>query len=56
MLNVQGSFQTVAATTQVNLKVDAPSTLIEQLQPFLPAVGIKLPAGSGLQGGTFTTR
>ncbi len=55
VLNVQGSFQTVAATTQVNLKVDAPSTLIEQLQPFLPAVGIKLPAGSGLQGGTFNT-
>jgi AsmA protein len=55
VLNVQGNFQTVAATTQVNLKVDAPSTLIELLQPFLPAVGINLPAGSGLQGGTFNT-
>ena len=32
-----------------------PASLIDQLQPFLPSVGIKLPAGSGLQGGTFNT-
>ncbi len=54
VINVVGTYQPTGAATQVSLKVDAPGLMIDQIQAFLPSLGIKLPPGSRLQGGTLT--
>ena len=55
IINVAGTYQTTGATTALNLKVSSDGTSIDALEAFLPSVGVHLPSGSRLQGGTLTT-
>jgi AsmA protein len=54
-INVDGTFQSSGPTTGINLKVNGNAVSIDELQAFLPSLGIRLPQGSRLQGGTLTT-
>jgi len=49
-----GGFQTQGETQSVNLKLSAPDMSVDELQPMLPALGIVLPSGSQLRGGTIS--
>jgi AsmA protein len=55
IINIAGTYQTTGATTALNLKVSSDGTSIDALEAFLPSVGVHLPSGSRLQGGTLTT-
>ena len=55
IVNVAGTYQTSGATTTLNLAVNTKAASIDELQAFLPSVGVHLPSGSRLQGGTLTT-
>ena len=54
-INVAGTYQTTGPTTALNLKVSGNAMSINELEAFLPALGVTLPQGSRLQGGTVTT-
>lgn len=53
-IQIAGSYQTSGPTTAVNLKITGQSLSIDEIQSFLPSVGVHLPTGSRLQGGTLT--
>lgn len=53
-INVAGTYQTSSPTTAINLKVTGNSVPIDEIEAFLPSVGVHLPTGSRLQGGTLT--
>jgi AsmA protein len=55
VINIAGTYQTSGATTAINLKVSGDNVSIDELEAFLPSVGVHLPTGSRLQGGTLTT-
>ncbi len=55
IVNVAGTYQTSGATTALNLAVNTKAASIDELQAFLPSVGVHLPSGSRLQGGNLTT-
>jgi AsmA protein len=55
VIHVAGTFQTSGPTTALNLKVTGNGVPIDDLEAFLPAVGVSLPQGSQLRGGTLTT-
>jgi AsmA protein len=55
VINAAGTYQTSGPTTALNLKVSSQGTSIDELEAFLPSVGVHLPTGSRLQGGTLTT-
>lgn len=55
VVNIAGTYQTSGATTALNLQINGQSMPIDELQAFLPSVGVHLPSGSRLQGGTLTT-
>ena len=55
IINVDGTYQTTGSNTAVNLKVSSNDASIDELEAFLPSVGVHLPTGSRLQGGTLTT-
>ena len=55
VINLAGTYQTSGPTTAINLKVNGQAVPIDELEAFLPAVGVHLPSGSRLQGGTVTT-
>jgi AsmA protein len=55
VINISGTYQTSGPTTALNLKVVGQGVPIDELEAFLPSVGVKLPSGSRLQGGTLTT-
>ena len=48
--------QTRGDAEVVNLKLNAPGMPIEELEAMLPALGIALPSGSQLKGGTLSTK
>jgi len=52
--HLTGTFQTQAETQVVNLKLNAPDMPVEELQAMLPSLGIVLPSGSALKGGTLS--
>jgi hypothetical protein len=54
-INIAGTYQTSGPTTAINLKVTGNGVSIDELEAFLPSVGVHLPTGSRLQGGTLTT-
>ncbi len=54
-IGLSGTYQTSGATTALNLKVNGNAMSINELEAFLPALGVNLPQGSRLQGGTVTT-
>ncbi len=49
---LNGTYQTGADTTAVDVKLDAKSMPATDLEAFLPALGINLPKGASLQTGT----
>jgi AsmA protein len=53
-VHVKGKFQFTPQAVDLNLHLSAPNLPIDQLERLLPVVGIRLPAGSSLQGGTLT--
>jgi AsmA protein len=50
--NINGTFDTSGATTKLNMKLDANSLQVGDIEGLLPAIGVILPAGASLQGGT----
>jgi AsmA protein len=55
IINLSGTYQTSGPTTAIDMKVAANAVSIDALVAFLPALGVHLPQGSRLQGGTLTT-
>jgi hypothetical protein len=53
-ININGTYQTSGPSTAINLKVNGQSLPLDELQAFLASVGVHLPTGSRLQGGTLT--
>lgn len=51
---VTGGFQLAATGAVLNLHLAAPSLPVDALEDLLPTVGIRLPSGSQLRGGTIT--
>jgi Uncharacterized protein involved in outer membrane biogenesis len=51
---VTGSYRLTAQSPMVDLKLSAPNLPIDQLEDMLPAVGVTLPSGSRLRGGTLS--
>jgi AsmA protein len=52
--HLTGTYNTASEPTKIDMKVNAQSMPIGDLEGFLPAVGVVLPSGSKLQGGTLT--
>jgi AsmA protein len=52
---IQGTYHTQGPTTALNLNASGNSMPIDSLVAFLPSLGVQLPPGSKLQGGTLTT-
>lgn len=53
-VHVNGNFQFTSQAIMLDLQLSAPNLPIDQLQRLLPVVGVHLPAGSSLQGGTLS--
>ena len=53
-VHVNGNFQFTSQAVMLDLRLAAPNLPIDQLERLLPVVGIHLPTGSSLQGGTLT--
>lgn len=49
-----GTYQIEPAATVLNMKLAADNMPVDDLETLLPALGVTLPAGSHLQGGTLT--
>jgi AsmA protein len=54
MAHLTGGFQTQGETEVVNLRLNAPDMSVDELEAMLPALGIAIPSGSKLQGGTLS--
>ncbi len=54
-INTAGTYQAAGPTTAINLKVNGDAVPIDEIEAFLPALGVRLPQGSALKGGTLTT-
>ena len=52
--HLTGTFHTEGQAQVVNMKLDAPGMAVDELAPMLPALGITLPSGSQLKGGTLS--
>ena len=52
--HLTGAFHTEGEAQVVNMKLDAPGMPVDELAPMLPALGITLPSGSQLKGGTLS--
>lgn len=52
--HLTGGFQTQGETQVVDLRLNAPNMPVDELEAMLPAVGVVLPSGSKLQGGTLS--
>lgn len=52
--HLTGTFKTEGETQVLNMKLDAPNMPVEELESMLPALGVVLPSGSQLKGGTLT--
>ncbi len=54
--HVTGTYQVAGQSANLNLHLAAPNLPVDGLVELLPAVGIKLPSGSSLHGGTLTAQ
>lgn len=54
LAKLTGTFQSQGATQLVNLKLNAPNMPVDDLETMLPSMGVVLPKGSKLQGGTLS--
>ena len=55
LAHLTGNYNTSAEPTKVDMKLNAQGMPLGDLEGFLPAVGVVLPPGSKLQGGTLAT-
>ena len=55
MAQLTGGFQTQGETQNVNLRLSASNMPVDELEAMLPALGVVLPSGSRLEGGTLST-
>jgi AsmA protein len=55
LFNIAGTYQTQGAKTSLNATAATQGAPINDLEAFLPSLGIQMPSGSRLQGGTLTT-
>lgn len=53
--HLSGTYNTAGEATVVNVKVDGQNMPAPDLEAFLPAIGIHLPTGASLKGGTLST-
>ena len=53
-VHVNGSFQFTPQEVMLDLHIAAPNLPIDQVERLLPIVGVHLPTGSSLEGGTLT--
>lgn len=54
-MTIAGTFESSGPSTGLNLKVNGNAMPIDAIEAFLPALGVHLPQGSQLRGGTLTT-
>jgi AsmA protein len=54
LAKLTGSYQSQGESTTLNMKLNAEGMPVDDLQTMLPALGIILPSGSKLQGGTLS--
>ncbi len=54
--HVTGTYRMAGQEVTLNLQVSAPRMPVDSVENLLPAVGIRLPSGSRLQGGTLTAQ
>lgn len=52
--HVNGTFRSTGAAVLLDLHLAAPNLPVDQVEQLLPAVGVHLPSGSQLKGGTLT--
>jgi AsmA protein len=52
--HLTGSFQTQGNSEWLNMKLNAPDMPVDELEAMLPALGIVLPSGSQLKGGSLS--
>lgn len=50
----KGTFRMAGDNVELNMHLSAPNLSIDQLETLLPAIGIRLPSGSSLHGGTLS--
>ena len=53
-LNLAGTYQATGNSTAINMKAGGSGVPVDEIEAFLPAVGVQLPQGSQLRGGTVT--
>jgi AsmA protein len=53
--HLTGNYETHGTTTSVNLKLNGPGMPVDDLEAMLPALGVMLPPGATLKGGTLNT-
>ena len=54
LAKLTGGYQIEGTTTVLNMKLNAENMPVDDLEAMLPALGVTLPAGSSLKGGTLT--
>jgi AsmA protein len=54
--HINGTYQMTGDSVTLNLHLSAPGLPVDDLEHLLPAVGIRLPSGSSLHGGTLTAK
>jgi AsmA protein len=52
--HLTGNYQAAGEAAVLNMKLDAPALPVEEIESLLPALGVTLPAGSALKGGTLS--
>ena len=52
--HLTGNFRSEGESQLVNMKLNAPNMPVEELEAMLPALGVVLPSGSQLKGGTLS--
>jgi AsmA protein len=55
LFNIAGTYQTQGAKTSLNATASTQGAPINDLEAFLPSLGVEMPSGSKLQGGSLTT-
>jgi AsmA protein len=55
LAQLSGNYQMQGNTTSVNMKLIGQGMPVDDLEAMLPAVGVVLPSGSSLKGGTLST-
>lgn len=55
LFHIAGTYKTQGAKTNLNVTAATQGAPINDLEAFLPSLGIQMPSGSKLQGGTLTT-